>query len=175
MTWSLRGAHPAITRTPAENHGRAFLLYDRFVDRAATGPKWLLEPYVSKCVVDTLRYAERHLNFYHLLAFCVMPNHVHVVIEPLVPVAKITKSVKGFTSRGINRILKRTGERLWQDESFDRWIRDAAERNRIIRYVEQNPVTAGLAKTAEQWPWSSAFKPDTGREACATEECVLRR
>jgi REP element-mobilizing transposase RayT len=107
-----------------------------------------------------------------------MPNHVHAVIEPLVPVVKITKSIKGFTSRGVNRILKRTGEPLWQDETYDRWIRGPEERNRIIRYVEENPVAAGLVETAEQWRWSSAWKPDikpdTGQEACATKTAELR-
>jgi putative transposase len=158
LTWCLHGVHLTAPQNQAENAGRAFLLYDRALDRASTGPKWLLRPYVAQCVVDSLRFGEQQLNLYHLLAFCVMPNHVHAVIEPRSPVAKITRSIKGFSARGINRILKRTGEPLWQDETYDHWIRDGEERNRIIRYVEQNPVAAGLVETLEQWPWSSAWK-----------------
>lgn len=168
LTWCLHGSHVEQPRTQTESAGRAFLLYDRALDRASSGPKWLLKPAVAQCVVDSLRFGEQALNPYQLLAFCVMPNDVHVVIEPRIEVAKITKSLKGFTARRINRILKRTGEPLWQDETFDRWIRDQKENSRIIRYVEQNPVTAGLAKTAEQWRWSSAWKPHTGKNACAT-------
>jgi len=96
-----------------------------------------------------------------------MPNHVHVVIKPQVEVARVTKSIKGFTARKINSILGRTGEPFWQDESFDRWIRDQKERNRIIPYVEQNPVAAGLVEKAEQWRWSSDWE-HTGKNACAT-------
>jgi REP element-mobilizing transposase RayT len=69
---------------------------------------------------------------------------------------KITKSIKGFTAREANRILRRTGERFWQDESYDHWIRNENEWNRIVRYTELNPVAAGLVETPEQWPWSSA-------------------
>ena len=87
-----------------------------------------------------------------------MPNHVHAVIQPCVPVARITKSIKGFTAREANQILGRTGERFWQDESYDHWIRNETEWNRIVRYTALNPVAAGLVETAEQWPWSSASR-----------------
>jgi len=87
-----------------------------------------------------------------------MPNHVHAVIQPCVEVSKITKSLKGFTAREANLILDRTGERFWQDESYDHWIRNETEWNRIVRYTETNPVAAGLVKTAEDWPWSSASR-----------------
>jgi REP element-mobilizing transposase RayT len=136
--------------------GRAFLFFDRALDTAVSGPAWLREPAVAQCVVDALRFGERHLRLYTLVAFCVMPNHIHTVVEPHLPIPKITKSIKGFTARTANQILGRTGERFWQDESHDHWIRNSDERNRIIRYTERNPVTAGLIQTAEQWPWSSA-------------------
>jgi hypothetical protein len=55
--------------------------------------------------------------------------------------------------------LNRTGAPFWQDESFDHWIRDPAEAVRIRSYIERNPVVAGLAKRAEDWPWSSASHP----------------
>ena len=93
---------------------------------------------------------------YTLAAFCVMPNHVHVVLEPLAPAPRITKSIKGLTARAANQILNRTGVPFWMDESYDRWVRDAEERNKIVRYTERNPVAAGLVERVEDWPWSSA-------------------
>ena len=53
-------------------------------------------------------------------------------------------------------MLGRIGEPFWQDESFDRWIRTEKELAGLIGYVENNPVTAGLVKVAEEWPWSRA-------------------
>ena len=67
------------------------------------------------------------------------------------------QSVKGFTARQANLILGRTGERFWQAESYDRWVRNEAEFDRISRYIEENPVKAGLVSSAEEYQWSSAY------------------
>jgi REP-associated tyrosine transposase len=55
-------------------------------------------------------------------------------------------------------MLGRSGQRFWQDESFDHWVRDGHERNRIIRYIEWNPVKGALVVAPENWPWSSASR-----------------
>jgi alkanesulfonate monooxygenase SsuD/methylene tetrahydromethanopterin reductase-like flavin-dependent oxidoreductase (luciferase family) len=55
-----------------------------------------------------------------------------------------------------------TGERFWQDESFDHWVRDPAEWQKIRAYIERNPVSAGLVAKPEEWPWSSASRPIEG-------------
>jgi hypothetical protein len=65
--------------------------------------------------------------------------------------------LKGFCAHECNRILGRAGQTFWQDESYDHLVRSELEFGRIQRYIEQNPVTAGLALAAEQFPWSSAF------------------
>ena len=98
---------------------------------------------------------------YQLLAWCVMPNHVHVLIkqEQGFPLAELVKSWKVFTAREANVILGRTGM-FWMREYHDRRIRDEAHLNRAIVYIENNPVKAGLCERAEQWAWSSA----AGRE-----------
>lgn len=85
-----------------------------------------------------------------------MPNHVHVVFEPLSGLPTIMHWLKGRTARKANRILGRTGP-FWQDESYDHWIRDAKEFNKTVAYVEENPVRAGLVKEASEWQWSSAW------------------
>jgi hypothetical protein len=67
-----------------------------------------------------------------------------------------------FTAREGNRILGLTGPPFWQDESYDRLVRDSREFARIARYIEMNPVQAGLAAQPEQFLWSSA-RPITNR------------
>ena len=71
--------------------------------------------------------------------------------------SRITKSIKGYTARECNKLLARTGEKFWQDESFDHAVRNEEQFYRIKRYIERNPVKAGLVNDAEKWPWSSAW------------------
>jgi hypothetical protein len=71
------------------------------------------------------------------------------------PREKIMQSIKRYSARICNQLLKQSGT-FWQDESHDHIVRDAEEMERIIQYIEDNPVKAGLAKTPEQWPFSSA-------------------
>ena len=99
---------------------------------------------------------------YQLLAWCVMPNHVHVLIKQKqgCPLGELVRSWKLFTAREANIILGRTG-RFWMPEYHDRRIRDEAHLNRAIVYIENNPVKAGLCERPEDWAWSSA----TGMEA----------
>jgi hypothetical protein len=66
------------------------------------------------------------------------------------------QSLKRFTAREGNRILGLTGHPFWQDESYDRLVRDECEFAAVARYIEMNPVNAGLVTQPEQFPWSSA-------------------
>ncbi|MFZ0818474.1 MAG: transposase [Candidatus Acidiferrales bacterium] len=128
------------------------------LDKALHGPLWLKDPRVAACVVQAIRRGDREWNFYLLHAYVVMSNHVHILIEPRVPIPRITQRLKGSSARTANQILSREGQRFWNEESFDHWVRNAQEFNRISAYIEQNPVTAGLVKKPEDWPWSSASK-----------------
>ena len=87
-----------------------------------------------------------------------MANHVHVVLTPKVPLARITRGIKRYTASKANEILGRSGKRFWQEESFDHWVRDETEFFRIKAYIEQNPVKAGLVSKPEDWQWSSASR-----------------
>lgn len=88
-----------------------------------------------------------HGRQYELGCFVVMPNHVHLVIRPLqpkqFPLEKILQSVKSFTSRRIARAAP-ISQGLWQQESFDRIIRDEEHLWRAVQYIGRNPFTAGL-------------------------------
>ncbi len=97
-------------------------------------------------------------RFYALHAWAIMPNHVHMLMTPDVSVAKIMRWLKGSTARYANRVLGLTGSVFWQDESWDRWIRSDEEFRRIRRYIEFNPVSAGLVQRPEEWAWSSAAR-----------------
>jgi REP element-mobilizing transposase RayT len=136
--------------------GKQFRAMDAELDQALSGPLWLKDSRVAACVVDAIKRGERDWNYYRLHAFVVMANHVHILIEPNVPLAQITHRLKGVTARAANQILRREGNRFWNEESFDHWVRNATEFTRIKNYIEQNPVTAGLTKTPQDWPWSSA-------------------
>jgi len=93
---------------------------------------------------------------YELAAWCVMPNHVHAVFQPLVDPkpSSILQSWKGGTARRINPLLGRTGS-LWERESFDHLIRNEDGVRKFVNYCNDNPVVAGLCGRAEDWPFSS--------------------
>jgi putative transposase len=161
LTWRLYGSLPArfvkelqkFSRAP----GRQFLEADRILDAAATGPRWLVKPSIATCAEAALRRGEK-LGYFALHAYVVMPNHIHVLLDPLLPLHRITRGMKGASARDANRALHRQGQPFWQDESFDHWIRNSSQFERIRAYIEHNPVKAGLVKRPDQWPWSSARK-----------------
>jgi REP element-mobilizing transposase RayT len=116
---------------------------------------------IAEIVSQALRFhsAER----FDLLAWVVMPNHVHAVLRPFPEwtLSEILQSWKGFSSRRANLYLKRTGQPFWQAESYDHLIRDDEDRWNCSNYTTMNPVNAGLCKRPEHWPWSSATRAIT--------------
>ena len=100
---------------------------------------------------------------YRLLAWVVMPNHIHVLFQPMNgwTVAKIVASWKKFTASKIYDHHQRTSEGssspIWHREYWDRYIRNQDHFQQAIDYIHLNPVKAGLSATPEAWPWSSAF------------------
>lgn len=161
ITWRLFGSIPASTLAlilKEKDASKRFLRFDNELDRAGYGPTWLKDPTLAKTVVDACRYGETDLGYYRLRAFVVMSNHVHILVWPKVRLARITKSIKGYTARECNKLLGRTGETFWQDESFDHAVRNEDQFFRIKRHIERNPVKAGLVDDAHGWPWSSAWK-----------------
>src|SRR5437867_6012094 len=86
----------------------------------------------------------------------IMPNHVHLVVDVLeTPLSKPLNEWKGRSSRAANLELGRRG-RFWQEDYFDTLVQDAAHLGRAVRYVENNPVKAGLVLDPKAWRWSSA-------------------
>lgn len=161
VTWRLAGSIPRTRLSQPRpegplSPGRAFVALDREVDKAAFGPVWLGDRRIAAIVAEALHYGDKARHFYTLRAWVIMPNHVHLVILPKTPLPVITRWLKGSTARKANLILGRTGGAFWQDESFDHRVRDEQELQRLVQYVEQNPVTAGFVAHPSDWPWSSA-------------------
>jgi len=161
------GSAEKIAELKLNQHKKLFAKLDSILDRAETGPQWLGETEVAALIEDAL--LRRCSELYKLWAYVVMVNHLHLLLRPRsiispidspidssVPLGTIMKRVKGYTAREANRVLKRTGEQFWQQESFDHWPRDDHEFFRIIQYIENNPVKAGLVRSPEEWKWSSA-------------------
>jgi type I restriction enzyme R subunit/putative DNA methylase len=136
--------------------GHAFVAQDRALDWHLSGPLWLRHPPIADLVAESILMGETERQFYELDAWAVMPNHVHLLILPKVRVAVLMRWLKGSTARSANRILGRVGQPFWQDESYDHYLRHASQIDRTIAYIEQNPVSAGLVRSAELWAWSSA-------------------
>jgi putative transposase len=160
VTWRLYGSLPVSRRESQKDMtpGQAFRAWDSLLDTASQGPVWLRDPQIASMVVSVLRQGESERNFYRLAAFAVLSNHVHVLIEPRAPTAKIMQWIKGTTAREANKLLNRTGEPFWQQESYDHWVRGYDEFQRVVRYIEFNPVRIGLVDSVEKWPWSSAYE-----------------
>jgi REP element-mobilizing transposase RayT len=158
LTWHLHGSIPHNRYPPpsAITAGQAFVWMDRFLDQARSGPTWLKREEIALLVVDSLHYAEAKLRHFDLHAHVVMANHVHILVTPLVEPRKFMQSVKGYTAREANKLLGRTGEPFWQSESYDHWIRNTREFENVRRYIEDNPVKAGIVLRAEDYRWSSA-------------------
>ena len=133
---------------------------DAWID-AGHGSCVLRKPVIADMVQDSL------LNFdsqrYRLLAWVVMPNHVHVLFQPIHgwTVAKIVASWKKFTARKICEYRRNGaaggGHPVWHREYWDRYIRDQNHLVQAIEYIHLNPVKAGLVATPETWRWSSAY------------------
>ena len=118
------------------------------------GACFLANPPVARMVCDALRRFDGER--YRLHAWCVMPNHVHVVATPLAgyTLSSILHGWKSFTANRANRHLGRRG-RFWMQEYFDRAIRDERHFRAAVEYVEHNPVKAGLCEAPKDWRWSS--------------------
>jgi REP element-mobilizing transposase RayT len=149
-----------------------FVKFEDILHKAESGPTWLNNSAVAEIVAEALHH--RDGNVYRLDTYCIMPNHVHMVFAPFLseaelreillpeglsfvsrnqPLNVIMQSLKGWTAWRSNRALDRKGT-FWQRESYDHVVRDDVEFCRIVKYVLNNPVKAGLVKEGLEWKWS---------------------
>lgn len=139
-----------------------FINFDNLLSRSESGNFWLRKKEIAQIVTDKL--FEYDSEEYQLLCYCIMPNHVHLLIKLTkrdkshstsikYPLTKILKLIKGGTAFECNKLLDRSGQ-FWQHESYDHLVRNDEERENIIRYILQNPVKAELVKYWRDWEWS---------------------
>jgi putative DNA methylase len=171
---------PAADTTPRQHkilaHKFFFADYDRYLDQTSK-IDWLRVPTVAAMVRGSLHY--HNGAKYHLLAYCVMPNHVHALFQPLEeclrpqktdaddeiisddradslsPLSEIMHSLKSYTAHEANKLLGRSGQ-FWQHESYDHWVREEEELERIVNYIAWNPVKAKLVEQPYEWFFGSA-------------------
>lgn len=106
----------------------------------------------NSAFADNLERSILHFQneHYHVACYVVMPNHCHLILCPFQghELEKVIGKIKGVSSRFVNRELGRKGD-LWQQESFDRIIRDEMHLYNAIQYVGNNPRIANLPPS--QW------------------------
>ena len=123
---------------------------------AGYGQCFLQNEQIADLMSDTLKFHNDKL--YTLYEWCIMPNHVHVMIkvEDNSSLSHILHAWRSYTAHKGNEILGRKGD-FWMDEYFDRYIRDEFHWSKVSSYIIMNPVKAGLVSTPEEWKWSSVF------------------
>ncbi|MBM4161537.1 MAG: hypothetical protein FJ217_10615 [Ignavibacteria bacterium] len=142
-----------------------FEAFDKYLDNVSTGSDWLRRDDVAGIVAEAIHF--RDGKEFELLSFCIMPNHVHLVLSILdqgatvvgrrasspYRLTRILESLKWYTARECNKLLGRKGA-FWQHESYDHVVRDGAEQQHVIEYVVHNPVKAGLCREWKDWKWT---------------------
>jgi len=182
ITWRLHGSLPqeviqqwevertAIQKDPRwqdqnsdwalKQSKRLFARLDEQLHQCTQEVKWLAQDDIAQLVQRTFHAYSG--TFYTLYAYVIMPNHVHVLLLPLenpatrlpFSLAIITQRLKGSTAREANSLLNRTGQSFWARESYDHWVRNPQEMERIIAYIVNNPVKANLVNDFQAWPWT---------------------
>jgi REP element-mobilizing transposase RayT len=158
MPVSRRGEWEHLLKIEDDREKRTKL--EEYLDRGI-GECHLRDPRVAEITEDVM--LQFHNKRYELLAWSVMPNHVHVLAHVWNwPLAKMLQSWKSISAVKANRSLKRVGT-FWQREYWETFMRNEEQERVAIRYIEGNPVKAKLCQLAEDWPFSSARFRDTFR------------
>jgi REP element-mobilizing transposase RayT len=142
--------------------------FDAWLDRCVEeSPRWLAEPKIARIVADEIHRLDGER--YSLIAYCLMSNHGHLVIDTAeknfkpahtgvtakYPLTDTMKLLKGRAARFCNQALGRSGS-FWQAESYDHVIRNQREYENIVWYTLNNPVKAGLVEKWEDWKFTYA-------------------
>lgn len=133
---------------------------EKFIDQGY-GKCFLQDHGIATIVQDSLLHW--HQVRYKLFAWVIMPNHSHSVLKRFecCDLRQIMHTHKSFTAHEANVLLGRRGP-FWIEDYFDRYIRDERHFQTVVRYIENNPVNAGLCAKASDWPFSSAYFRSAG-------------
>ncbi|MCI0746542.1 MAG: alanine--tRNA ligase-related protein [Verrucomicrobia subdivision 3 bacterium] len=156
----------------------------------STHQRRALSPQARDIVLKSLLFGHERLR-YQLYAACVMPDHVHFLLEPQIkeydkenkpvfwPLPELLHSIKSFAAHEINKLEKTSGQ-LWENESFDRMIRGDADLEEKFHYICRNPWDAGVVPMTENYRWlwtpdvpASGMEPVGGTPTGATGTVAL--
>jgi putative transposase len=135
-------------------HANYFRKFDRELDKSLNEPYRLKKDEIASVVSESLHFNDR--KEYELWCFTIMPNHVHVLLtllEKSLPLYALLQKHKRFTAWQCNLKLNRNGS-FWHKESYDHVIRNNRSFNRIVAYILNNPVKAGLVNRWDEWKWT---------------------
>jgi len=121
----------------------------------------LAHPNMAAEVADALESQNR--KRYKLIAWCIMPNHVQVLLEPTYSTPRIIQAWKTATTHWMQQnkqslALDTPGRMLWMRDYWDRYIKDEQDLQQSIQELQNTPVAAGLCEQPKQWRWSSAYE-----------------
>jgi REP element-mobilizing transposase RayT len=127
---------------------------EAYLDRSH-GECFLRDPRVATLMENAMRF--HHGQRFDLLAWVVMPNHVHALFQvgDSTPLSAIMQNWKSISAVVANKLLNRSGD-FWQEDYWDTFMRNEEQTCKAIRYIENNPVKARLCRVPEEWPFSSA-------------------
>jgi putative transposase len=134
---------------------RNFATFDKYLDNSQGGNHWLKQNEIAEIVKESLHYWDK--KRYDLIAFTIMSNHVHLLIDTwdaenyATSITTVMQSIKRHTARQSNILLNREGQ-FWQNESYDHLVRNQKEFENIIYYTVQNSVKAGLVTNWREYP-----------------------
>jgi putative transposase len=135
-------------------HRAVFREMEDWLDRAAWNAKLKIGQ-VAEMVVEAIEH-RRQRGDWQVFEFVVMPTHLHMFAEVGAAGLKTTlEDFKRWTGHKAGKILGEDGERFWQREWFDHWSRSDEQDERIVRYIRNNPVKAGLVRECGDWPYGS--------------------
>jgi REP element-mobilizing transposase RayT len=128
------------------------------------GSAILRHPQAAQCIIENWHHFAGQR--YDLIAWVVMPTHVHLMIRPLngESLPQIVQSWKSYTGKRLKALFPHAcvDGHIWLREYWDRFIRDEIHFYKAIQYVELNPVNAGLVKTPTDWPYCGVnLSPET--------------
>ena len=128
-----------------------FDITDSYLDRGESH-NLLVDKNIVDIVINSLKYYDK--KYYKLIAYCIMSNHVHVIIDKQnyekASLSAIFGSIKGYSAKLINSELRKSGH-FWSTEIYDHLIKSETELEIQIKYVLNNPVNAGLVDNWKQW------------------------
>jgi len=118
----------------------------------------LLQPNVPEIISSSLNWLQQQ-QLITLIAYCIMPDHIHLLFQ-LGERANLANLMQRFGSfTGLETYRKTGAGKLWAEDYYDHTLRAEEEIEKIVAYIEQNPVKAGLVEEAAQWPWSFLYQP----------------